>query len=100
MFYYKGPKSDHFDGSCFYNPWNPRKHSWRNVFRWMMTSEPHPWPKKVENTFSDTPPSVVNGSEFRISFVGHSTVLIQTQGLNIITDPVWTKRITPIRLPN
>lgn len=98
MFYYKGPKSDHFDGKCFYNPWNPRKHSWKKVFHWMMTSEPHPWPKKVENEFEDIPPARVTGPELRVSFVGHSTVLIQTQGLNIVTDPVWTERIAPLQL--
>lgn len=100
MYYYKGPKSNHFDGRRFYNPWNPRRHSWRKVFRWMMTSEPHPWPKKVENEFSDTPPAIVAGSDLRVSFVGHSTVLIQTQGLNIVTDPVWTERVVPIKLAN
>src|SRR3546814_5812472 len=26
---------------------------------------------------------------------GHSTVLVQTAGLNIITDPIWSERATP-----
>ena len=27
---------------------------------------------------------------------GHATVLIQTQGLNILTDPVWSERASPV----
>ena len=34
-----------------------------------------------------------NRSEPAISFVGHSTFLIQLGGLNLITDPVWAMRM-------
>ena len=27
--------------------------------------------------------------------VGHSTLLIQTAGMNILTDPVWSERVWP-----
>lgn len=30
-----------------------------------------------------------------ITNVGHATYLIQTNGLNILTDPVWSKRTSP-----
>jgi L-ascorbate metabolism protein UlaG (beta-lactamase superfamily) len=33
----------------------------------------------------------------RISYVGHASVLIQTAGLNILLDPVWSKRASPFR---
>ena len=36
------------------------------------------------------------GRELIVTFVNHSTVLIQTEGLNIITDPVWSKRVSPL----
>ncbi len=32
------------------------------------------------------------------TWVGHATVLIQTQGLNILTDPVWSERSGPLGL--
>jgi L-ascorbate metabolism protein UlaG (beta-lactamase superfamily) len=31
----------------------------------------------------------------RITFVNHSTFLIQVDGLNILTDPVWAHRVSP-----
>lgn len=34
-----------------------------------------------------------NRASFSITWIGHSTFLIQMQGLNILTDPVWAKRM-------
>lgn len=31
-----------------------------------------------------------------MTFVGHSTVLLQTEGLNILTDPIWSERCSPV----
>lgn len=93
--YYSGPKSDHFDGIRFFNPWNPYKHSFWKVLYWKLTSSPRPWPDRLENTFSDIPPARVTGNALRVSFVGHSTVLIQTQGINILTDPTWSEWAAP-----
>ena len=28
--------------------------------------------------------------------VNHATVLVQTDGLNVLTDPVWSKRVSPL----
>ncbi|PIC83853.1 MBL fold metallo-hydrolase [Sporosarcina sp. P1] len=36
---------------------------------------------------------VANRSEATITWIGHSTFLIQISGLNVITDPVWAKRM-------
>lgn len=35
------------------------------------------------------------GPRWRIAFVGHATLLIQLSGLNILTDPVWSERVSP-----
>lgn len=32
----------------------------------------------------------------RITWVGHATFLIQVHGLNILTDPVWSRRASPV----
>src|SRR3546814_12594273 len=29
------------------------------------------------------------------TWVGHATLLVQTQGLNILTDPIWSERASP-----
>ncbi|MBA3237254.1 MAG: MBL fold metallo-hydrolase [Parachlamydiaceae bacterium] len=89
--YYLGPISDHFDGERFFNPWQKRSHSFWSFLRWRLHANPKPWPRHI-TSFLDTPPICVKGSKLRISFVGHATVLIQTQGMNILTDPIWSKR--------
>lgn len=32
-----------------------------------------------------------------VTWIGHATVLVQTQGLNILTDPVWASRDSPVQ---
>ena len=38
----------------------------------------------------------VDGDKVRLSFVGHASWLIQTAGLNILVDPVWSMRVSPV----
>jgi L-ascorbate metabolism protein UlaG (beta-lactamase superfamily) len=33
----------------------------------------------------------------RVTFIGHATVLLQMDGLNILTDPIWSERASPVR---
>ncbi|TIP66685.1 MAG: hypothetical protein E5X63_46645, partial [Mesorhizobium sp.] len=43
-----------------------------------------------------TPAERIDGSGLRLTMVGHSSLLIQTAGLNILTDPVWSRRVSPL----
>ena len=92
--YYRGPPSDHFDGERFFLPdARPARHI-SDLMRWWM--EPRsPWPKWAPSGLSDRPPQRVSG--LRISFVGHASLLIQTGGLNLLIDPVWSPRVSPLR---
>jgi len=38
------------------------------------------------------------GSGLRATWLGHSTVLIEIEGLRVLTDPVWGRRASPLRL--
>jgi L-ascorbate metabolism protein UlaG (beta-lactamase superfamily) len=38
---------------------------------------------------------LVEGQEMRVTWIGHATVLVQTKGLNILTDPIWSERASP-----
>lgn len=93
--YYRGPSSDHFDGKRFFNPWSRGLYKFTDLIRWRLTAKPVPWPAQIENNLMDKPPPRVEGSQLRISFVGHATILIQTEGLNILTDPIWSLRASP-----
>ena len=32
----------------------------------------------------------------RVTMVGHATLLVQTAGLNLLTDPIWSERCSPV----
>lgn len=93
--YYQGPVTDHFDGERFYNPGKPMDKTFVDVLKWYATRERQPWPEYSELPVTDKPPRRVEGDRLRVAFVGHVTLLIQTQGLNILTDPVWSERASP-----
>jgi L-ascorbate metabolism protein UlaG (beta-lactamase superfamily) len=38
----------------------------------------------------------VGKGELRVTFVNHATVLIQMDGLNLLTDPIWSERCSPL----
>lgn len=94
--YYHGEESDHFNGTYFFNPGKPLDKGFATFLKWKMTAEKQPWPDYTQLSDYDTPPERVNGGGLRVSYVGHATVLIQTGGLNILTDPVLSKRASPV----
>jgi L-ascorbate metabolism protein UlaG (beta-lactamase superfamily) len=69
------------------------------VLRWQLGRDRHreAWPKWVANSHLDKPPERVRGGKVRLSFVGHVSWLIQTSGVNILVDPVWSMRASPFR---
>lgn len=93
--YYSGPISDHFDGSRFFNPGKPMARDFGDFLTWQRTRDQGDWPAWVDNDRSDRPPQRVERSRLRVSFIGHATVLLQTAGLNILTDPTWSERASP-----
>ncbi len=92
--YYHGPVSGHFDGKKFNNPWAPMPGRFGDFLKWRLTADRGPWPEAVPMT-SVVPPKRVPGAELRVTYVGHATVLLQTRGLNILTDPIWSDRASP-----
>jgi L-ascorbate metabolism protein UlaG (beta-lactamase superfamily) len=95
--YYDGPESDHFDGTRFFDVDGSAPRSLADQWRWWRNGEREKWPSSTPSPYSDTPPARVGGAEWRISYVGHASLLIQTAGLNILIDPVWSERCSPVR---
>jgi L-ascorbate metabolism protein UlaG (beta-lactamase superfamily) len=91
------PVSDHFDGKHFFDPHGAPPKSLGQVFRWQFGGgrQRHRWPDWAPSPHIDTPPARVDGGSVRLSFVGHASWLIQTSGLNILVDPVWSERASP-----
>jgi L-ascorbate metabolism protein UlaG (beta-lactamase superfamily) len=94
--YYDGPVSDHFDGTRFFDVDGSAPRSLADQWRWWRNGEREPWPASAPSPYSDTPPARVGGPEWRISYVGHASFLLQTAGLNILIDPVWSERCSPV----
>ena len=94
-----GPTSDHFDGRHFQNLPGVRSRGLASFLRWRRNRLLHgvgAWPEWIEATPGPAPPERVAGSGLRCTVVNHSTVLLQTAGLNILTDPIWSWRASPL----
>lgn len=86
----------HFDGQRFYNPGAPQARGFLDILRWKLRSRPEPSPAFISDVQQSTPPRCTQGGELRITLVNHSTVLIQQAKFNILTDPIWSERASPV----
>ena len=86
-------KSDHFDGRRFVNPAGAAGQPFSAVARMLLEPRTR-WPARIHEP-SQRPP-VMDGAAAIITFIGHSTSLIQTATGNILTDPMYSERASPI----
>ena len=92
------PQSDHFDGKRFFNPTLPQDFAPSRRSTLKMVREPRSrWPAWVENKGVPRLNEMLGANEVAITFVNHATFLIQTGGITILTDPVWSERASPFR---
>ena len=90
--------SDHFDGKVFRNL-DPRVRAakgLRDFIRWQRTRHTTPWPRWRDNTAMPQLPERLGSGELAFTFVNHITFLVQFSGLNVLTDPVWSERVSPV----
>jgi L-ascorbate metabolism protein UlaG (beta-lactamase superfamily) len=101
--------SDHFNGIRYFNPDVPQTLSSQSgqaakrnptwwVWKWILRTDWPEWPKRTD--FLPGPPPVARIPEgsIYITPVGHATFLIQLDGVNILTDPMWSERCSPVSL--
>ena len=93
--YYSGPVSDHFDGTRFFNPGGTPPRGLRDLLRWRFGETRARWPASVPSPFAGARPAP-RVADLAVTMVGHATLLIQMAGLNILTDPVWSERASPL----
>ncbi|TMV85660.1 hypothetical protein FGG78_20600, partial [Thioclava sp. BHET1] len=92
--YYSGPVSDHFDGTRFHlREGSGTDRSLRDIWRWHREGNRARWPRAVPVTPARPP---AQSERPRITMIGHASILIQIAGLNILTDPVWSDRASPL----
>jgi L-ascorbate metabolism protein UlaG (beta-lactamase superfamily) len=98
--YYRGPPSSHYDGQHFFNPGSQgpepaaQTSGRRGFLSRFISGGRAEWPERVAVT-QTVPPLRVEGNEMLVTWIGHATVLVQTQGLNILADPIWSERASP-----
>lgn len=93
-----GPVSDHFNGTYFYNPEPQLPMGTREALRWLSERKLRGhYPEIKHNTHTPQLAHEVTGKDWEVTMVNHSTLLIRTCGLNILTDPVWSDYTSPIQ---
>ena len=94
---YIGEVSNHFDGKRFFNLMPRESRNYLKVVKGFFIGDIKlgQWQNKV-NHLQKKPVERVYGDELVTTFINHSTVLLQTRGLNILTDPIWSEYCGPV----
>jgi L-ascorbate metabolism protein UlaG (beta-lactamase superfamily) len=94
---YSGPVSDHFDGTRFFVPGAEPLRSPLSLLRWQFGGDPRAvWPAEVKSPFNDVPAARFENAGIRSILIGHASFLVQVAGLNILIDPVYSERTSPV----
>lgn len=95
-------KPHHLQNGSFRNPWpGSRLPGFREVLRMMrehsaVVSQRGGWDADPLLMSPDIRYPRAQDSEFLATWIGHSTVLLQVGGLNILTDPMFSQRASPL----
>lgn len=87
----------------FRNPWpDSEPHDWRDVLRWVAERRRRPRAATPpRGTFPVATPGILYprgaDTDFSATWIGHSTVLLQLGGINVLTDPVFSQRASPVQ---
>ncbi len=92
---YRGPASDHFDGEKFHNL-DPSRQTERSFLKWQFERDPGFWPEWIEGEPGPAPERRVGDGRMRVTWVNHATLLLQVENVNILTDPMWSERCSPV----
>lgn len=90
---YRGPVSDHFDGERFHNVEPTPDKSIADLLKWNLGEKPEKmW------RWRDVKPARPSQrqKDLVVTPVNHASVLIQIAGINILTDPIWSDRTSPM----
>ncbi|MCF8059013.1 MAG: MBL fold metallo-hydrolase [Bacteriovoracaceae bacterium] len=83
-----------YDGEKFNNLEPFKAKSFMDLMKWRFTSSREEWPEFVDST-QVIPKKRSDKEKVFYTIINHATVLIQISGLNILTDPQYSKRASP-----
>ena len=88
-----------FDGRRYSNadPDASGARAFLRFLNWMLHRRRGRWNRWTDAAPGPRPPARIEGARWRATFVNHATVLLQGGGVNVLTDPVWSERVSPVR---
>jgi L-ascorbate metabolism protein UlaG (beta-lactamase superfamily) len=96
---WKGETGEHFDGKKFVSPGSPGRFGGMSApgafLKWQAESKRGPWKEYREEPYGAPPPREVPMGTLRVTFINHATTLIQLDGINVLTDPIYAERASP-----
>lgn len=94
---YKGPISDHFDGKKFINPSRRPANGLKEVGEYGRKRKPDRWTIVRDPEYKTRTVPAPQRGKVQYTFINHSTFIIHIDGLNILTDPIWSERCSPFQ---
>jgi len=95
-------RAHHVPGKGFRNPWpGTTPHGFGDFLKWTLTERrerdrrPDPPPSAFPRATPSFPQRAA-ADTIVATWVGHSTFLLQIGGMNVLLDPVWSERASPV----
>ncbi len=96
---WKGEPTEHFTGKNFVSPGAPARYRDQSAvgafLKWQAESKRGPWSDYRDVPLGAPPPREVPVGGLRVTFINHATTLIQLDGINVLTDPIYAERASP-----
>lgn len=91
------PVSDHSNGSIFYNEdlTARTENNFFDILKWKLGSDPKEWPENLNDNLTPDFTQPLKNSVGAVTFINHATEFVQFEKLNLITDPVFSERVSP-----
>ncbi|MFS4457985.1 MBL fold metallo-hydrolase [Bdellovibrio sp. HCB2-146] len=95
---YYDPQKPHHGQEGFLNNYDnsPKQSFWKWQWERWTTEKPKEAPFTPEVLKTDTTFLKNNKTEPTLTWIGHSSFLLQLEGMNILTDPVFSARTSPV----
>jgi N-acyl-phosphatidylethanolamine-hydrolysing phospholipase D len=94
----------HQPGGGFRNPWpSAQLHGFLDFLKWTLVDRrrtprrPDPDPSAFARIAPQFAVPRADPGTFTLTWIGHTSFLIQLAGLNILVDPIWSERASPLR---
>ncbi|WP_413568435.1 MBL fold metallo-hydrolase [Bdellovibrio sp. HCB117] len=97
-FKYYDPNKPHRGKTQFYNNYDnsPKASFWKWQWERLTNNAPTEPPFQPEVLKTDTAYLKQNRTENTLTWIGHASALLQVEGLNILVDPVFSDRVSPV----